>query len=262
MKIIPLGIAGFIPTESRETISVLLIIDKIAIIFDCGTGIKRLMLKKIQDELSSVDSVYVFLSHFHMDHLVGLPWLLKLVNKPLHFYVPSNPLIESNGIENINIITNNPFFGLEIPKWPNFGSINSFSNDVVHIKDKVIKVNKQHHSGGSVGFRIDNFSFITDVVLQEKDIKFIEKSDLLLLDTMYDKFDYDNLSLSSNSTTSLDHGYSIGNAIIAKKSNIKQFGLIHLNPLYDSKRISRLLDESKSIFKNSLIPEETDIYSL
>ena len=256
MKIIPLGIAGFIPTENRETISILLIIDKIAIIFDCGTGLRRLMLKKIQNELSSVDAVYVFLSHFHMDHIAGLPWLLKLVDKPLHFYVPTNPLIESNGVENINIITNNPFFGLEIPKWTNFGSINSFSNDVVCIENKVIKVNKQLHSGGSVGFRIDNFSFITDVVLQEKDIKFIEKSDLLLLDTMYDKFDYDN------SNSNLDHGYSIGNAIIAKKSNIKQLGLIHLNPSYDSSRISRLLDESKNIFKDTLIPEETGIYTL
>jgi len=260
MKIIPLGIAGFIPTESRETSSILLIVDKIAILFDCGTGLKRLMLKKIQDELSSVDSVYVFLSHFHMDHLAGLPWLLKLVDKPLHFYVPSNPLIESDGIENLNIITNNPFFGLEIPKWPNFGSINSFNSDVVYIENKAIKINKQYHSGGSVGFRIDDFSFITDVEPQEKDIKFIEGSSLLLLDTMYDKLNYDDLI--SKSTTILDHGYSIGNAIIAKKSNVKQFGLIHLNPLYDSRRIAQLLGESKSVFKNSLIPEETNIYTL
>jgi len=260
MKVIPLGVAGFIPAETRETLSVLLIVDKIGIIFDGGTGLKRLMQKEIQNELSLVDSVYIFISHFHMDHIAGLPWLLKLINKPLHFYVPSNPLIDSDGIESINIITNNPFFGLEIPKWPNFGSLNSFNNDVVAIEGKTIAVNKQCHSGGSVGYRIDDFSFITDVEPQEEDVEFYKGSKLLLIDTMYDKFDYD--ALKSKDTSALDHGYSIGNAIIAKKSNVEQFGLIHLNPMYDSKRINRMLDECKDIFKDSFIPEEACNYTI
>jgi ribonuclease BN (tRNA processing enzyme) len=258
MKVIPLGISGFIPTEKNETISVLLIKDDFAIIFDCGTGIKRLMTEKIQSELSEVKNVYVFLSHFHMDHIAGLTWLLKAINKPLHFYIPTEPLIESNGLENIEIITNNPFFGLAIEKWPNFGSINSFYDNVVIENNYEIKVKKQFHSGGSVGYRFQNFAFITDVEPDENYVDFLKGTELLLIDTMYDEMDSN--AQKKGTTKLLDHGFSKGNAQIAKKAQVKKLGLIHLNPGYDSNRMENLLKEAKMIFNEAFIPEETKEY--
>lgn len=260
MKVIPLGISGFIPTEKNETISVLVINDDFAIIFDCGTGIKRLMTDIIQKELSEIKKVYVFLSHFHMDHIAGLPWLLKAINKPLHFFLPTKPLIDSDGLKNIKIATNNPFFGLDVEKWPNFGSIKTFNTSVFIEDHHEIRIKKQFHSGGSVGYRFKNFSFITDVEPDEKYIDFITGTDLLLLDTMYD--DVDCIALKAGVNKILDHGYSKGNASIAKKANVKRLGLIHLNPGYNSNRIDNLLNESKEIFAETFIPEETKIYIL
>ena len=260
MKVIPLGISGFIPTEKNETISVLVIQNDFAILFDCGTGIKRLFSGKIQNELSEIKKLYVFLSHFHMDHIAGLPWLLKAIDKPLHFFVPTKPLIDSDGLKSIKTITNNPFFGLDIEKWPNFGSINSFNTNVFIEDTYEIRIKKQFHSGGSVGYRFQKFSFITDVEPEEEYIDFLRGTDLLFLDTMYD--DADSIALKAGINKILDHGYSKGNASIAKKADVKRLGLIHLNPGYNSSRLDNLLNESQEIFSKTFIPEETKVYVL
>jgi ribonuclease BN (tRNA processing enzyme) len=259
MKIIPLGISGFIPTLERETLSILIIINNCAIIFDCGTGLKRLLLNEIKVQLNNIDSVHVFLTHFHMDHLAGFPWLLKLIDKPINFYVPSYPLIDSDGIENVKIITNNPFFGLDIKSWPNFKSLTKVIENITIENNINIKIKKQTHSGGSVGYRLNNFAYITDVEVQDDHKEFINNCDLALIDTMYDAEDYNKLK---SPTIPLDHGSSIGNANIALNSSIDKLGLIHLNPLYSSQRIIKLLSETRNVFENSFIPKEGMIYEL
>jgi len=144
-------------------------------------------------------------------------------------------------------------FGSSLKEWPNFGDLISYNTTELLIDGVDIKILPQKHSGGSVGIRIGKFAYITDTEPTKKHIDFIKGCDLVLMDTMFDKKDYEAVTANNKKA---EHGWSIGNGIIASKAKIKQLGLIHINCFYDSHQINNLLSETRSQFKNTMIPQE------
>jgi ribonuclease Z len=68
-----LGTGGSVPSARRSTASVLISRGGDRLLFDCGEGTQRQMQRSIG--LTQVDEIY--LTHFHADHILGLPGLLK-----------------------------------------------------------------------------------------------------------------------------------------------------------------------------------------
>jgi ribonuclease Z len=68
-----LGTGGSVPSARRSTASVLISRGGDRVLFDCGEGTQRQMQRSIG--LTQVDEIY--LTHFHADHILGLPGLLK-----------------------------------------------------------------------------------------------------------------------------------------------------------------------------------------
>src|SRR6476469_4562746 len=84
-----LGTGGSVPWARRSTASVLISRGGDRLLFDCGEGTQRQMQRSIG--LAQVDEVY--LTHFHADHILGLPGLLKTYDltareDPLTIYGP------------------------------------------------------------------------------------------------------------------------------------------------------------------------------
>jgi ribonuclease Z len=84
-----LGTGGSVPTARRATASVLIARGGDRLLFDCGEGTQRQMQRSLG--LVQLDEIY--LSHFHADHFLGLPGLLKtydLMDRelPLTIYGP------------------------------------------------------------------------------------------------------------------------------------------------------------------------------
>lgn len=68
-----LGTGGSVPSARRSTASVLVARGGERLLFDCGEGTQRQMQRSAG--LVQVDEIY--LTHFHADHILGLPGLLK-----------------------------------------------------------------------------------------------------------------------------------------------------------------------------------------
>ena len=68
-----LGTGGSVPSARRSTASVLIARGGERLLFDCGEGTQRQMQRSLG--LVQVDAIY--LTHFHADHILGLPGLLK-----------------------------------------------------------------------------------------------------------------------------------------------------------------------------------------
>ncbi|HVY77773.1 MAG TPA: ribonuclease Z [Solirubrobacterales bacterium] len=68
-----LGTGGSVPSARRSTASVLLVRGGRRLMFDCGEGTQRQLQRSLG--LTQVDEIY--LTHFHADHILGLPGLLK-----------------------------------------------------------------------------------------------------------------------------------------------------------------------------------------
>jgi ribonuclease BN (tRNA processing enzyme) len=74
MKIIFLGTNGWYDTNTGNTICILVRAEKFDVVFDAGMGLAKLDRYILnQDE----KPVYLFLSHFHLDHVYGLHTLTK-----------------------------------------------------------------------------------------------------------------------------------------------------------------------------------------
>lgn len=73
LSVVFLGTGGSVPSARRSTASVLVARGGERLLFDCGEGTQRQMQRSLG--LVQVDEIY--LTHFHADHILGLPGLLK-----------------------------------------------------------------------------------------------------------------------------------------------------------------------------------------
>ncbi len=67
------GTAGSVPSARRGLPAILLRRGGEAILFDCGEGTQRQLVRSV----GLADVSHVFLTHFHADHWLGLPGMLK-----------------------------------------------------------------------------------------------------------------------------------------------------------------------------------------
>jgi ribonuclease Z len=84
-----LGTGGSVPSARRSTASVLVTRGGERLLFDCGEGTQRQMQRSLG--LVQVDEIYI--THFHADHVLGIPGLLKTYDLtdrrvPLRVYGP------------------------------------------------------------------------------------------------------------------------------------------------------------------------------
>jgi len=99
MEIIFLGTNGWYDSDTGNTICTLINSEKYHIILDAGNGISKAD-QYIDDDLP----VYLFLSHFHLDHIEGL----HILNK-FHFSQGLKIFGQKGTREVLNTIVNDPF---------------------------------------------------------------------------------------------------------------------------------------------------------
>ncbi len=85
-----LGTGAAIPTADRNLPAVLLTRNGEQIMFDCGEGVQRQMIKA---KSGLHKPLKIFITHMHGDHVLGLPGLLQTMSlmdrqKPVELYAP------------------------------------------------------------------------------------------------------------------------------------------------------------------------------
>jgi ribonuclease Z len=90
LRVIFLGTAGSVPTPKRSLPSILIQRKGEQIMFDCGEGVQRQMIKA---KVGFHKKMKIFISHMHGDHVLGLPGLLQTMalldrQKKLDVYGP------------------------------------------------------------------------------------------------------------------------------------------------------------------------------
>ncbi|NWF86443.1 ribonuclease Z [Candidatus Bathyarchaeota archaeon] len=74
LKVIFLGTTGSVPTTKRSLPSILIQRKGEQIMFDCGEGVQRQMIRA---KTGFHKKMKIFISHMHGDHILGLPGLLQ-----------------------------------------------------------------------------------------------------------------------------------------------------------------------------------------
>src|SRR3972149_8049338 len=141
MKIIFLGTNGWYDTSLGNTICTLIKTQDYYIILDAGNG-----LYKIDRHITDEKPVFLFLSHFHLDHIIGLHILNKFKFKQgIHICGPQ----ETRNI--LGTIVNAPYT-LPLTKLP-------YSTDIYELPEELSKLpfsvetRPLMHSSLTLGFK-------------------------------------------------------------------------------------------------------------
>jgi ribonuclease BN (tRNA processing enzyme) len=182
MKLIPLGLNGYYPSHGRQTTCLLLLTPSEAVLLDAGTGLARLGEPHLREQLEPYDTLHVILSHYHLDHVIGLFYLSAFSGKrSLHLHGPARPLVESDPREALPQLLRPPFSPAHFEEYLARMTLHPVDTDHLRAGSLDFAVWPQRHPGGSIGLRLgDRFAYMTDRAMDQGDQDKVRGVELLV----------------------------------------------------------------------------------
>ncbi len=180
MKLIPLGVNGYLPINDRHSSCFLALFDDTAFLLDAGTGAARLHEAEIRALLEPYTELHVLLSHYHIDHTAGLYYAFTAWRKgPLHVHAPVCPFIQADPVEAIQRLFCPPLNSYLFEDTTM--QIHPLNTESFEINGHAIRVWPQRHPGGSIGIRIDDdLAYVTDTIVMMENADHVRGVKLLL----------------------------------------------------------------------------------
>jgi ribonuclease BN (tRNA processing enzyme) len=257
-RLIPLGTNGFIPTYGRQTMSFLLLTSDEAILFDAGTGVARLPEPEVARLLEPYERLSVILSHYHLDHTVGLSYLPGIwTEKPVSLYAPSEPLVEADAEQAIDTLLRPPLFPLTIAEFPGDVELITVNRESLWIGPHRIHVRSQIHPGGSIGIRLDDsFAYITDTAVRQETSELVQGVSLLL----HEVWMTDEEAEEDPRAVSM-HSFAGGVALVAETAHVGQLMPVHHHPAKSDEELAEILMLLEECGTTPVVfPEEGKVY--
>jgi ribonuclease BN (tRNA processing enzyme) len=222
MRIVLLGTGGFHPNERRHTACVML--PESGVIFDAGTAFFRVA------ERLQTDSVQIFLTHAHLDHIAGLTFflvpLLRGTVKRARLYGSARTL---------DAVRQHLFAKPVFPILPSFEFIELDQSEAVEVPGGVLTHRPlPSHPAGSTAFRMDwpirdgappkSLAYITDTSVDGSYTEFVRGVDLLIHECYFP----DDKAVWANQT---GHSHTTPVAELARAAGVGRLVLVHVDPL-------------------------------
>lgn len=179
MKLHILGCGGYIPTRNETSCFLVEHKDQL-IMLDAGTGVSN--LRKYKEVLDRYDTISVILSHFHLDHIIGLIYIIPFIrNKKLNIYGPGKPAYDKTTHELLDGIMQFPYFVRMPDKLCPEVNIYDYSAGDFDIGGIHIGVKPQTHNAPSFRITIDReLVYATDTTFEQDLCKACEGAKYLL----------------------------------------------------------------------------------
>lgn len=290
-----LGTGGPVPTALRGTASLLVTRGSDRLMFDCGEGTQRQM--RLSTGLVQVTEIY--LTHFHLDHCLGLPGLLKTYDlndrtEPLSLY---GPVGLNRLLKDFSPLIGRLGFDLDVLEME--------PGDLVHHPDYEVEAFAVEHRTRALGYAIleDDRPGLFDPEEAERlgitpgpdfkalqDGKAVEGSRGTVMPEQVmgaerlgraiaitgdtapcqatveaaadaDLLVHDSSFMNEDSDRAIETGHSTaaGAARIAAEANVKMLALVHISSRY---HVRAALEEAREEFKGSVAPRDFDLVEL
>ena len=240
MKVTFLGTNGWFTTATGHTVSTLIETKTEYLILDAGSAIA------FADKfITKSKPIYLFLSHMHLDHTVGLHYLNKF-----DFKRGIKILVYQKLLKPLKILMNAPYTLPPSKVKTKTSIIPSEKWGKLPLKIKAFKLS---HSDDCYGLRFENegkiISYAADTGLCPNIYKLAKNADLLISECSY---------RSNERRPHWPHLNPQDASSVAKKSKAKKLALIHFDPRRYTTFKSRqtALKFAKKIFKNTIVPKD------
>ena len=236
LTLIPLGTNGFFPSGGRHTMSFLLLGGTAPILIDAGTGVSRLLQPELARRLAGHTEIHLLLTHYHLDHVVGLSYLPAICRDyRLVIHAPEPPLVDGDPSA-LNRLISPPLFPVELADLVSEVVVNSYSADL-KVAGLPVRVLRQQHAGGSVGLVIGgDLAFLTDCEANGASASFARGARVLVHEVW--------LTDEEASGGTPRHGHSIVREVarVARESEVEVLVPVHHRPGRNSAELGKMAE--------------------
>lgn len=206
------------------------------LLLDAGTGVRRLVTSP--DLVRGTSRIDICLSHFHLDHIIGLSYLPGLAaGKECVVWGPGRALYGTSTADLLRRVLGPPLFALAVDE---FLAVEELHIGEVRMEAFAMAVRAQEkHTHPSVAFRIgDDLTYCTDTGFDPENVSFAAGCRNLLHEAFY----LDNPPDATHSTPEEA-------ARIAADANVSRLTLVHLPPQLDDE--GDLLVKARAVFASA-----------
>ena len=211
-----LGTSGYHPSEQRQTACLML--PEAGIVLDAGTGFFR-----VREHLAT-PTLDILLTHAHLDHVVGLTFLLStLWEKTIERVTVHGEAAKLAAIR--EHLLNEQLFPAPLPcQWQ------ALAAGGLHLGPVRVTWFPLEHPGGAVGYRLDwpdrSLAYVTDTTAEPTAgyVNAIRGVDLLV---------HEGNFRDDQAAWAVKTGHSCTSAVaeVAKTAGVRRLLLVHFNPL-------------------------------
>jgi ribonuclease BN (tRNA processing enzyme) len=241
MRVSILGSGGGAPSAARETSCVLVREGDRALLLDMGTGARRLLADP--SLLDGTGELHVVLTHFHFDHVCGLPYLPWLT-VGASIWAPGKWLYDEDSAEILKPLRRPPVAPDDVTAtYP----ISELTPGTQLIGGFEVRASPQpRHWAPSVGVRIDDhLAFVTDTPYEPSSAQLAEG----VVHLLHEAWSSSRTPLyPERDSTAADA------ARVAREAGATDLTLIHLNPRLDD--LAPLLDDATGTFERVALGED------
>jgi phosphoribosyl 1,2-cyclic phosphodiesterase len=207
------------------------------IILDGGTGLRDLGVS-LENKRDPAREFSLFFTHFHWDHLQGIPFFGPAwVKENLIVFASPFPSIERTIREQMKP----PYFPVTMDAMPATLRFVYLQGESIRIGGAEVRWKRMNHPGGSFAYKITQSNksviFATDSEVTDREFQqreenrsFFEAADMLILDSQY---------TLEESFTKFDYGHTSYTMAVnlAVEWKVKTLVLFHHEPRYDDRKL-------------------------
>jgi phosphoribosyl 1,2-cyclic phosphodiesterase len=245
------GVRGSTPTPQAEnlryggnTSCVEVRINGQVYVFDCGTGFRNLGKQLIKEAKGKAIYAHIFLSHFHWDHIQGIPFFTPLyTSEDNYFFFHSSS--RTRGLQRaIEEQMSDPYFPVDMSEMAAHRNFYDIEEDRVAFDECVIQSMWLNHPQGCLGYRIETEDkvvvYATDnepghPVFDKNVRKLAEGADVLIYDAQYLPDQYEAYKRGWG------HSHWREAVNIVMESGAKELVLFHHDPEHDDACIDSIV---------------------
>lgn len=241
-----------------HTSCVSVLIDDNLYVFDAGTGIINCG-QWVLSQQDRIKKIFLFLSHVHLDHILGLPFFAPLWLKDIPTHIFSSHLQSYGGIFTVlSRIFTPPYCPLpwdNLPRHVKFVDL-IIGQDVYltdHISLRTISLN---HPNEATGYRLCgkdiSLAYLTDLSHAqgfEALVPFVKDIDLLIYDATFTEEEFEARPHWGHSTwrAGID---------LAMKSKAQRLAFFHHDPFHTDAFIKEIETKAQEVFKGAFVAKQ------
>lgn len=163
-------------------------------VFDCGTGFRNLGKQLSQENNGNPICAHIFLSHFHWDHIQGIPFFSPLYgSRESSFIFHSSS--QTHGLQRaIEEQMSAPYFPVNMNEMAAHRQFSNIDEGKLELDDVTIQSKRLNHPQGCLGFRLEAKGKVLvyatdnepgDPAFDKNLRKLAEGADVLIYDAQY-----------------------------------------------------------------------------